>query len=727
MIKKRKRVFNVLLALVLAFSLLLTSTGSALAKRGRSPRINPDFLKMVQEYPDATFRVIVQKVEKNKNLRDRKRYSDTDTELEENVYNGGGQVERRFGLIVSFSAEMTGREIEKLARNPKVNWISPDAPVVTADTSDLSTVLDSFKGMNYDGNDGTEIWAGDWIEGNQAGDAKVSTADVGIFRIAHSYQCADKSGYCLLVMPGQEGAYVYREVNLTDAASATLSFYRYNRLNENRWDRGDVNLEISGDGGATWTTLRTYSENTYTGSDIDTFDIADFASVNTRIRFFIKDLQKYSRGIYFDDVRIEYTIVNTTVNTNEGTDGIESTVNSPYREVVGAEALWQQTGLDGQGVTVAVVDSGISDHADLHQNTNNVAQTLKSNSRVVDNVVFGGYASPIDEYAHGTHVAGIIAGNGVTSGGEYIGVAPGVNLLNVRVSSDQGLTYTSDLVDGLQWVYDNKDVYNIRVVNLSVTSTVPESYDTSPLDAAVEILWLNGITVVVAAGNNGTVDGPSTLYPPANDPFVITVGAVEDQGTPALDDDFVAAFSAYGATEAGFSKPELVAPGRNLISLLAGVDATAYKNHPKHRVNDFYFRMSGTSMAAPVVSGTIALLLQNEPNLTPDQIKYRLMATANQNWPGYDATKAGAGTVDAYSAIYEVTTESTNLGIIPSHLLATGEDAIAFAFDSVGWNSVGWNSVGWNSVGWNSVGWNSVGWNTVGWNSVGWNTSIWDD
>jgi serine protease AprX len=328
-------------------------------------------------------------------------------------------------------------------------------------------------------------------------------------------------------------------------------------------------------------------------------------------------------------------------------------------------------------------------------------------------------------------VAGIVAGNGVASGGKYKGIAPGVNLINIRVSNYEGLTYTSDLIDGLQWVNDNREAYNIRVLNLSINSTAPESYQNSPLDAAVEILWFNGIVVVVAAGNNGTAEGPSTVYPPASDPFVITVGAVEDLGTVATDDDFVGHFSAYNTTEDGFAKPDIVAPGRNLISLLPGTDATAYQNHPKHHVDEFYFRMTGTSMAAPVVTGTIALLLQDEPDLTPDQVKYRLMATADQNWPGYDAAKAGAGLVDAYAAVYGTTTDYANQGIIPSQMLATGDDAVAF--DSVGWNSVGWNSVGWNSVGWNSVGWNSVGWNSVGWNSVGWNstnwgsTATWDD
>jgi serine protease AprX len=262
------------------------------------------------------------------------------------------------------------------------------------------------------------------------------------------------------------------------------------------------------------------------------------------------------------------------------------------------------------------------------------------------------------------------------------------------------------------------------VVNISMNSTVAQSYHTSPLSAAVEILWFNGVVVVVSAGNNGTGNGPVTIYPPANDPFVITVGATEDKGTTGLGDDTLAIFSAYGTTEAGFAKPDLVAPGRNLVAPLAAKASTVYNAHPLHRVGDYYFRMSGTSMSAPVVSGAVALLLQDEPNLTPDQVKYRLMASANQNW-NYDPVQSGAGYLDVYSAVNGITTGSANQGIMPSLMLATGEEGIDFA--SVGWNSVGWNSVGWNSVGWNSVGWNSVGWNSVGWNSVGWNSTTWDD
>ena len=692
--KKIHLIINLLIALAMAFSMVLASAGPVQAKKDKDPSMDPDFLTLVQEYPDETFRVIVQRDAKNKDLKD--------MELEDEVTKGGGKVRKQLGLITSFSAEMSGKEVEKMAKNPKVRWISPDSPVVSTGTAGLSNVLDRFDGQIYTGNNGTENWTNGWIEGDSNGDASISTPDIGVFMVPYSDHCAE--GFCLQFIPYYVGSYIYREADLSGVASAELSFYRNNQI---FLGYGALELQISADGGLTWTTLQRYSSEDAIGNGTDRFDITEFASPNTQIRFYVTHSQNHILNIYFDDIQIEYAI------------------SSVYREVAKADMLWEQTGLDGQGVTVAVVDSGVSDHIDLRSDASNPTQAMASDSRVIQNQVFGDYDSPADEYVHGTHVAGIIGGNGVASSGKYVGIAPGVNLINVRVSNYEGLTYTSDLIEGLQWVFENKDTYNIRVLNLSINSTAPESYNNSPLDAAVEILWFNGIVVVVAAGNNGTADGPSYVYPPANDPFVITVGATEDLGTVPTDDDFVGAFSAYGTTENGFAKPDIVASGRNVVSLLAGTDATAYINHPKHHVDQFYFRMSGTSMAAPVVTGVAALILQAEPSLTPDQVKYRLMATANQNWPGYDPAKAGAGMVDAFAAVYGTTTDSANLGIIPSQMLATGDDAVAF--DSVGWNSVGWNSVGWNSVGWNSVGWNSVGWNSVGWNSVNWNASTWDD
>ncbi len=375
-----------------------------------------------------------------------------------------------------------------------------------------------------------------------------------------------------------------------------------------------------------------------------------------------------------------------------------------YIDAINANDIWNDAPyIQGKNIGIAVIDSGINPNGDLY--------TQMGANRQIANVRFNSdyNQSTSDGYGHGTHVASILAGDGSESNGKYIGVAPLANIINVKVSNDNGSARMTDIVSGLEWVLKNKNKYQIRVVNISLNSTVAESYHTSPLDAAVEILWFNGIVVVVSAGNYGS----GAIYPPANDPFVITVGATDDQGTGNIADDTLASFSAYGTTEAGATKPEIVAPGRNITARLVNMNMGLPAAHRANIVNGQYFRMSGTSMAAPMVSGAVAMLLQDEPNLTPDQVKYRLMTTANQSWPGYDATRAGAGYLDVYALVKGSSNESANTGLLPSGLLSTGSNPIAFG--SVGWNSVGWNSVGWNSVGWNSVGWNSVGWNSDYW------------
>jgi serine protease AprX len=379
-------------------------------------------------------------------------------------------------------------------------------------------------------------------------------------------------------------------------------------------------------------------------------------------------------------------------------------LKNAYIKSIGADRLWLGTPkLQGTGIGVAVVDSGINWQPDLY--------TLSGSNRVVANVRFNTdyNATTFDNYGHGSHVAGIVGGNGRSSNGAYIGVAPMVNLVNVKVSNDDGSATASTVVAGLQWILNNKDAYNIRVVNISLNSAVPESYHTSPLSAAVEVLWFNKIVVVVSAGNSGV----GALYPPANDPFVITVGAVDDKGTADVNDDVMPVFSAYGNTSDGFAKPDLVAPGKGIVSLLGNGGGVIPTQHPANRVDNTYFRMSGTSTSAPMVAGAVALLLEDEPNLTPDQVKYRLMATAGKNWANYDSQKAGAGYLDVYAAVKGTSTQSANTGVTASQLLWVGS--------TVGtWNSVNWNSVNWNSVNWNSVNWNSVNWNSVNWNSDYW-------
>ena len=381
-----------------------------------------------------------------------------------------------------------------------------------------------------------------------------------------------------------------------------------------------------------------------------------------------------------------------------------SKLASAYIRAVRAPQVWNQSPYrQGQGIGIAVVDSGINPNADLYT-------TMGVNRQVADahfNTDYNNNAT--DGYGHGTVVSSILGGDGSDSGGKYIGVAPMVNVINVKVTNDDGSATTSSVVAGLQWVLENKGTYNIRVVNLSFNSSVAESYRTSPLDAAVEVLWFNEIVVVASAGNQGG----GAIYPPANDPFIITVGATDDKGSATLSDDVIASFSAYGTTADGFQKPDLVAPGKGIVGRMVNTNMGMGQAHPLNVISGSYFKMSGTSVSAPIVSGAVALLLQDEPNLNPDQVKYRLTATANKNWAGYNAAKAGAGYLDVLAAVNGTSTESANTGQYASQLLSTGTEPIT-------WSSVGWNSVGWNSVGWNSVGWNSVGWNSVGWNSDYW-------
>jgi serine protease AprX len=265
----------------------------------------------------------------------------------------------------------------------------------------------------------------------------------------------------------------------------------------------------------------------------------------------------------------------------------------------------------------------------------------------------------------------------------------------------------------MQWVLENKETFNIRVVNLSVNSTMEQSYHDSPMNAAAEILWFNGIVVVASAGNfevGSAVDSINTA--PANDPFIITVGASDESQTPQNDDDTVAVYSAHGLTWDDFIKPDVIAPGQDIISLLSPDSRWSFEHPDRVLANGDYFRLSGTSMASPMVTGAVALLLQDEPELTPDQVKYRLMATGH-SIDGSDGDSNTYAYLDVLAAVTGTSTETSNTGIKASQLLWSGEEPVT-------WESVNWNSVNWNSVNWNSVNWNSVNWNSVNWNSVAW-------
>jgi serine protease AprX len=553
-------------------------------------------------------------------------------------------------------------------------------PTDLANPPEFSTIRDEFATVSYSGNNGDQNWSTDWTESDASG----GDASGGHIKVVSASKCASNTDSCLSVMARNLTDHVYRTVDLSGAASVQLTLYRNNQLIG--WNNNDaVALEVSTDGN-TWTTLRTWRDiPDDLGMQYESFDLTPYISSNTSIRFSVV-MSAEGGSIYLDNIQIQSTrLLNT------------------YNRAIGADRLWKEPPyLDGQGITVAVVDSGIANHPDLQVYGG-------GNSRITSSVDFtSDPPNTTDQYGHGTHVAGIIGGNGNETNDVRIGVAPGANLISVKVSNGEGSVNASDLIEGLQWIYNHKDEFNIKVVNISLNSSLAESYQVSALDAMVEMLWFNGIVVVVSAGNNGSSDGPVTLYPPANDPFVITVGAADDLGTANLSDDMLTNFSAYGTTEDGFAKPDLLAPGRNIISLLASNNCSMYDIHPGNRVEGDLFRMTGTSVAAPMVSGAVALLLQDEPGLNPDQVKYRLIATANKGWPGYDAARAGAGYLDAYAAIHSSSMSTANTGIPASQMLWTGTEAVAW--DSVSWNSVSWNSVSWNSVSWNSVSWNSVSW-----------------
>ena len=462
-------------------------------------------------------------------------------------------------------------------------------------------------------------------------------------------------------------------------------------------------------------------------------------------------------------------------------------------ETVNAPAAWKQWGLDGTGVGVAVIDSGVTAVGDLYW-WNPTNQTYGSRVVYSQNFV-PGTTQTSDLYGHGTHVAGIIAGAGWFSMGfnfthTFKGIAPNANIINLRALDQSGVGTDSSVIAAIQTAINLKSTYNIRVINLSLGRQVYESYTLDPLCQAVEAAWNSGIVVLAAAGNQGRNDsagteGYGTIAAPGNDPFVITVGAMKTQDTPTRTDDTIASYSSKGPT--GFDyvvKPDIVAPGNQVVSTLApnasllGSPTDVYlseytiptttttgsggstKNNKKtslstlatDAISPAYMRLSGTSMATPVASGAAVLLLQQNPNLTPDQVKARLMKTASKNFPAsssvtdpatgitytdyYDIFTIGAGYLDinaalsstdladasavSPTAVYDPTTQSVYL--VNGTSVVWGTDAL--------WDtSVVWGTnvlVNGTSVVWgNSVCWGA---STNDGFSVVWGTGvIWGD
>jgi serine protease AprX len=362
--------------------------------------------------------------------------------------------------------------------------------------------------------------------------------------------------------------------------------------------------------------------------------------------------------------------------------------------------------------TIAIVDSGIqAGRADFGYGNRVKANvnftTLPNNSNG-------------DGRGHGTFVAGIAAG----SADGYTGTTPQAGLVSLDVMDDSGVARTSDVIAAAQWIVANKSRYNIRVANFSLHSSLRTNFFRDPLDRAVERLWFSGVVVVAAAGNYGTGNTPSGVpFSPGNDPFVITVGAADLNGTLDRSDDVNAPWSAWGRTLDGFMKPDLAAPGRYMVGPVPGNSTLAAERSDK-LVAPGYIELSGTSFAAPVVAGAAAQILAKHPNWTPDQVKGALMVSAAP-MPSAPAGSMGVGELRIGRAWRVDFPPNPNKGLA-GFVKPVADDTVP-AFDAVSWLDVAKASVSWDSVSWADVSWADAAWNVVSWADVSWTDVSWAD
>ena len=414
-----------------------------------------------------------------------------------------------------------------------------------------------------------------------------------------------------------------------------------------------------------------------------------------------KDLLKLARHPHITAIT-----PNVAVHTSSYED------NTMWQDSTDLTAL--QSGNDPNAPTppaIAIVDSGVQARSDF-------GSRLVASVNLCSLCTDGGAG---DAEGHGTMVAGVAAGSSST----YPGGAQTAPLVSIRTANADGESRTTDVIAAADWILQHAKQYNIRVANFSLAGASDTSIRVDPLDKAVEALWLNGIVVVAAAGNHGQ-GGPVTMsYAPGNDPFVITVGALDQNGTSDPSDDTVPSWSAYGTTMDGFSKPDLSAPGRYMIAP-APMDGTIAKTVPDRVMAPGYMWMSGTSFSTPVVSAAAAQILARHPGFTPDQVKGALMLTAN--WLGMvDGNAGGVGEIDAGYAATIANPPNPNVGLYQfvNKNLVTG----APSFDAASWaeylkTGASWAQASWSDASWAEASWNEASWAEASWNEASWSSSI---
>ena len=403
-----------------------------------------------------------------------------------------------------------------------------------------------------------------------------------------------------------------------------------------------------------------------------------------------------------------------------------------------SDAFLQETGSTrlassgdtGQGVTVAVLDTGIDNLPDF-------------SGRLAGGVDLTNGNSPYqDSYGHGTFVAGLIAGNGASSNGQYSGEAPGAKLVSVKVAGADGTSHLGALISGLQWAVDHQSSYGIKVVNVSLGFQPAKSTVNNPLDKAAEAVWNSGIAVVASTGNAGPFNG--TVLSPGDDPLVITAGALDDVATASITDDQMNDFSSAGPTSPdGWVKPDLVTSGRSVVSL-AAPGSTIYNNYPSARIGSANFVGSGTSFSAAITSGAAALVLAGNPGLTPNQVKARLLGTASPGPVGnpfvdghgalnaYAAATSGPMNFNQSAASLTPTARGTTVSLSPTRPVDTWNGNLWSGiswnqppFTGWAWNGAAWNGGDWSGWAWNGAAWSGSAWDGSAWNGGAWNSSAW--
>jgi serine protease AprX len=364
--------------------------------------------------------------------------------------------------------------------------------------------------------------------------------------------------------------------------------------------------------------------------------------------------------------------------------------------------------------TIAIIDSGID--AGRPEFAGRIAADVNLTS------LSGNSAG--DGRGHGTFVAGIAAGK--LAG--HDGAAPTAKIVSIDVMDDQGMARTSDVILAADWILAHKAQYGIRVANFSLHSSVANSFMYDPLDKAVERLWFGGVVVVVASGNYGYPDRPSGVpFAPGNDPFVITVGASDTGKSVSTNDDVAAPWSAYGYTLDGFAKPDVAAPGRYMVGPVP-TTATLYKERADHVVEPGYMELSGTSFAAPVVSGIAALVLGKHPTFTPDQVKGALMAGAKPLPRAKDLSE-GVGEVNAGRSVEFQNPPTANKALrkfVMSDPLTGAPIFNAASWAEAAKGDASWAEASWDSASWAEASWDSASWAEASWSDASWATASWD-